>query len=391
MPNFIAQIKTRKGVESFEIEGRDLAHAKSLAQRKGTLMNIKKGRGNSLFDPKLTIVERQIFLQRFATMLRSRVGASTALEVIRTSFTGTIKRIAAKMLKHMEAGDDVMVALEKIGPPNFPETVLALIKAGSRSGEIWKAIMDAVEFEREMIRVRKGSGSGVIMGVIGFICAAVVTLGTKFYFAPKMFESQFFKGMGDKMDLSLIDTLTAITGWSMLVLTVVFCILFFLSTIGKKVMPSVSDNIIMKIPFYKDLILAKNNYTVLYGLSLLVKSGVSMEYALQLSANSAPRGSLKDDLVRGVAAVKKGQPWSNAMLTLHPTDKAALAISESKDQIAVTLDALAFQYRENYARVVASFGPTLQLISALFLVLSGGILFGYTILPILQISANGLT
>lgn len=391
MPNFIAQIKTRKGVESFEIEGRDLAHAKSLAQRKGTLMNIKKGRGNSLFDPKLTIVERQIFLQRFATMLRSRVGASTALEVIRTSFTGTIKRIAAKMLKHMEAGDDVMVALEKIGPPNFPETVLALIKAGSRSGEIWKAIMDAVEFEREMIRVRKGSGSGVIMGVVGFISAAVVTLGTKFYFAPKMFESQFFKGMGDKMDLSLIDTLTAITGWSMLVLTVVFCVLFFLSTIGKKVMPSVSDNIIMKIPFYKDLILAKNNYTVLYGLSLLVKSGVSMEYALQLSANSAPRGSLKDDLIRGVAAVKKGQPWSNAMLTLHPTDKAALAISESKDQIAVTLDALAFQYRENYARVVASFGPTLQLVSALFLVLSGGILFGYTILPILQISANGLT
>lgn len=391
MPNFIAQIKTRKGVESFEIEGRDLAHAKSLAQRKGTLMNIKKGRGNSLFDPKLTIVERQIFLQRFATMLRSRVGASTALEVIRTSFTGTIKRIAAKMLKHMEAGDDVMVALEKIGPPNFPETVLALIKAGSRSGEIWKAIMDAVEFEREMIRVKKGSGSGVIMGVIGFICAAVVTLGTKFYFAPKMFESPFFKGMGDKMDLSLIDMLTAITGWSMLVLSVIFCVLFFLSTIGKKVMPSVSDNIIMKIPFYKDLILAKNNYTVLYGLSLLVKSGVSMEYALQLSANSAPRGSLKDDLVRGVAAVKKGQPWSNAMLTLHPTDKAALAISESKDQIAVTLDALAFQYRENYARVVASFGPTLQLVSALFLVLSGGILFGYTILPILQISANGLT
>src|SRR5690606_21319778 len=99
---------------------------------------------------------------------------------------------------------------------------------------------------------------------------------------------------------------------------------------------------------------------------------------------------LKDDLNRAITAVKKGQPWSNAMHTLHPTDKAALAISESKEQVANTLDALAFQYRENYARVVGSFGPTLQVLSALFLVLSGGILFGYTILPILQVSAVGL-
>jgi general secretion pathway protein F len=176
----------------------------------------------------------------------------------------------------------------------------------------------------------------------------------------------------------------------MLLMFIVFVVLGFLSSIGKKIMPTTADKIIMKIPFYKDLILARNNYTILYGLSLLVKSGVSMEHALQLSANSAPKGSLKDDLARAVASVKKGQPWSNGMNTLHPTDKAALAISESKEQIANTLDALAFQYRENYGRVVASFGPTLQVVSALFLVLSGGILFGYTILPILQVAAGGM-
>lgn len=390
MSNFLAQIKTRRGIESVEIEAANIEQAKMFAQRKGTLMSIKKGSGNSIFDPKLTVVERQIFLQRFATMLRSRVGASAALEVMKSSFTGTIKRISAKMLKHMESGADVMEALERIGAPNFPETVLALIKAGSRSGEIWKAIFDAVEFEAEMQRVKKGGGKGVAMGIIGFLCAAFLTLGTKFYFAPKLFESDFFKTTKDKMDLTVIDWLTNITGYSMLFLAIIFVTLLFLSSIGKKIMPSVADSIIMKIPFYKDLILARNNYTVLYGLSLLVKSGVPMEYALSLSASSSPKGSLKDDLMRAIAAVKKGQPWSNAMHTLHPTDKAALAISESKEQVANTLDALAFQYRENYSRVVGSFGPTLQVLSALFLVLSGGILFGYTILPILQVSAVGL-
>lgn len=390
MANYIAQIKTKNGIIDVEVNGSSLANAKMIAQRKGTLMNIKKGRGDSLFDPKLTPVERQIFLQRFATMLRSRVGASAALDVIRTSFTGTIRRTAAKMLKHMEAGDDVMVSLERIGSPNFPETMLALIKAGSRSGEIWKALLDAVEFEREMLRVKKAGGAGIWPGIIGFIMAAGLTLGTKFYFAPQMMDSDFFKSTKDKVDLRLIDLLTDVTGYSMLFFTLIFLFLFFLSSIGKKIMPSFSDKIIMKIPFYKDLVLARNNYTVLYGLSLLVQSGVSMETALQLSANTAPKGSLKDDLVRGVKAVKQGQPWSNAMVTLHPTDKAALAISESKEQIANTLDALAFQYRENYSRVIGSFGPTLQMIAAIYLVLAGGILFGYTILPILQVSAQGL-
>lgn len=391
MANFIAQIKTKKGVMEVEIEGTNLAHAKMLAQRNGTLMSIKKGKSNSFFDPTLTPVERQIFLQRFATMLRSKVGASAALEVIRTSFTGTIRRTASKMIKHMEAGDDVMVSLDKIGAPNFPETMLALVRAGSRSGEIWKALLDAVEFEREMLRVKKGGGAGIWPGIIGFVSAAGLTLGTKFYFAPMMMDSDFFKATKDKVDLTLIDLMTNITGYSMLALTILFLFLTFLSSVGKRIMPSLSDKIIMKIPFYKDLVLSRNNYTVLYGLSLLVKSGVSMESALQLSANSAPRGSLKDDLLRAVAAVKKGQPWSNAMLTLHPTDKAALAISESKEQIANTLDALAFQYRENYARVIGSFGPTLQLVSSVFLVMSGGILFGYTILPILQVSAKGMS
>lgn len=112
MATFIVQVKTRKGIETTEIEASSIDQAKMLAQRKGTVMNVKKGRGGSLLDPKLTVVERQIFLQRFATMLRSRVGASAALDIIRTSFSGNIKRIAAKMLKHMEAGDDVMVAMK---------------------------------------------------------------------------------------------------------------------------------------------------------------------------------------------------------------------------------------------------------------------------------------
>ena len=78
------------------------------------------------------------------------------------------------------------------------------------------------------------------------------------------------------------------------------------------------------------------------------------------------------------------------MHTFHATDRAALSVSADKEQIASTLNALAYQYREDYKRVLGSFGPSMQLIAALYLVLSAGILFGYTILPMLQVAASGV-
>ena len=115
-----------------------------------------------------------------------------------------------------------------------------------------------------------------------------------------------------------------------------------------------------------------------------------MEQSLSLTAQASPKGALRKDLEKGVAAIKKGKPWAAAMDSLAETDKAALSVSADREQIADTLGNLSVYYKEAYARVVGSVGPTLQLIAAIFLVLSGGILFGYTMLPMLQVAAQGM-
>ncbi len=391
MAHFKANIKTKKGVEALEIEAENVKKATMIARRHGKLMTIKKvSNPGGLFEKTLSPAERQVFLQRLSAMLSSKLGASEALQVIKDSFSGTIKMIASRMLKHMEAGADVVQALEKIGAPNFPESILALIKAGSRSGDTWRSLRDAAEFEKEMERVRRGSGKGIWSGIVGFFIAAAVTLGTKFVVAPFLMDSDFFKMTADKTDLSFIDGLSSFLGWTMLGLSIIFITLFLLGSVGRKVIPYQADYIIMKIPFYKDLILARNNYTILYGLSMLISSGVPMEQALSLSASSSPKGQLKTDLEKGVKAIKVGKPWAQAMESLHATDKAALSVSADREQIAHTLSALAYQYRESYAAVVGSFGPSMQLVSSIFLVLSGGVLFGYTMLPMLQVAAQGM-
>ncbi len=391
MATYKATIKSGKGVAEFEIEAETIDTAKMIARRRGKVMTVKKvSAASSLFESHLTVAERQILLQNLSNMLGARLGASEAIEVIRRTFSGNVKKVSDKILRHMETGADIVEALERIGAPNFPDTVLALIRAGSRSGETWRSLRDAALFEQEIENVKKNSKGGIGAGIAGFLVAAGVTLGTKFYVAPKLMDSDFFKMAADKVDLTFIDTMTNVVGFTMLFLTVVFVFLLLLGGIGRKVVPAFSDMIVMKIPFYKDLILAKNNYTTLYGLSLLIRSGVPMEQSLSLTAQASPKGALRKDLEKGVAAIKKGKPWAAAMDSLAETDKAALSVSADREQIADTLGNLSVYYKEAYARVVGSVGPTLQLIAAIFLVLSGGILFGYTMLPMLQVAAQGM-
>lgn len=388
--NYRVTIKHRNGkIEVVNVQADNSQAATSIARRKGAVISVKKGSGGGWFEIPLLAEERQMLLHRLASMLASKLGTSEALDVIRSSFGGRIRKMANQMLTHMESGSDIVEAIEKIGQPHFPPNTIALIKAGSKGGETWTALRDAAEFEVEMERVKKGGGQGMWGGVAGFLIAALVTFTARFYIAPNVLESNFFKMAADSIDLSFINLMSNMIGYSMLFFFTIFVSLGLLGSVGRLTFPTQADAIILKIPFYKDLVLARSNYIVLYGLAVMIKSGVSMEQSLSLAASTTRKGSLKDDLERAIDAIKKGKPWAQMMHTFHATDRAALSVSADKEQIANTLDALSYQYREDYKRVVSSFGPSMQLIAALYLVLASGILFGYTMLPMLQVAAKG--
>ena len=161
----------------------------------------------------------------------------------------------------------------------------------------------------------------------------------------------------------------------------------------RPIVPSAVDRIILKIPFYRDLILAKQNYIVFFGLGILLNAGLRLEECLRLSRDNSPRGELRDDLERARAVIVKGssKPWPYVMTTLHPTDKAALATAQDRSQIATTIAELALQYRNLYRQRIAVFVPVAQVLAAVFLSLAGVVLFGVAIVPLLQMTSGILS
>ena len=146
------------------------------------------------------------------------------------------------------------------------------------------------------------------------------------------------------------------------------------------------DRGILHIPFYRDMALAKTNYMVFFGLAVLLKAGLRVEEALTLTIESAPKGELRNDLERARTSIVKGsaQPWPYHMTMLHATDKAALATALDRTQTARTIEQLALQYQSLYRARLELFVPVMQGFSAIFLSIAGFVLFGVSIVPLMQ-------
>lgn len=386
MPLYEGKVRTRGNrMRSIEIQARNKDEALSHINKMGRVVTFRR-RVSLDLRSGLSPADRQIFFTRLSAMLSSRVGTSDALTLMRDTFTGKIQEVSGRLLNYVESGDDLAAAFERVGNPDFPEATVALIRAGSRSGETWRAIKDAAEFEYQLHNIKKGAAKGLWTGIGSFIGAGLMTVASTLYVGPKIMESDLIKAANKNgaVNIDWINDIAFVTGYTMGAMMIIGVLFWLLASVGRQVMPVQADKIILKVPYYKDLVLSRNNFVVLYGLALLIKSGVRTEEALRLSSESAPKGALRADLSAAMHAVKTGRQWPKVMQTLHPTDKAALMSATDREQVASTLDTLANQYRELYAQRLSSFVPIINLLAALFMSIAGGLLFGQSIMPMLM-------
>ena len=386
MPEYKANIIVKGNLRQTVIIADDEVTARRQAKRQGRVVRLKKR--NPLlqfFEPRMRPDERIVFLQRLGMMIRSRLGMSDALKVMRSAFSGSVRRVADELLRRVEQGADFGEAVFKMSK-DFPNTTAALINSGIQGGNLPQALDNAASFELEMDEIRRSSSRGMAGALFTFFTAATLTIGTAFFVGPWMLDSQLMQQGGDAIDVDWAYYTAYVLASLMIVMVVGVGGLLSLTYLVKPVAPGFSDRIVLKIPIYRDLVLAKNNYTVLHGLGLLIESGVRMEDALRLAAESAPRGEVRADLERAYRAIRTGSPWASVMNTLHPTDIAALSTAQNKEQIANAFQAVAGQFRKTYVQRVQEVVPGMQLLSALFMSIAGGLLFALIILPMLQLT-----
>lgn len=360
--------------------------AKKQMARKGQVMSVKQV-GSSYGTNKMTLDDRLVLFQRLASMLSSKVGTSEALDIIYQSFSGSIREAARILRDRIIAGDSLPDAMQLVGTKYFPESVVAIIKTGSKGGDLAYAIREAARFEKELSQVKRESGKGIVSALMGFVVGVATILASTMYVAPMILNSSLVTASGGT-DVGWVLTLANVVSVIAGIASFVVGSIFIYGVLLRPLAPAAIDRGILKIPFYRDMALAKMNYMVFFGLAVLLKAGLRVEEALTLTIEGAPRGELRNDLERALKAIQKGsaKPWPYSMTMLHPTDKAALATAQDKAQTARTIEDLALQYQSLYRSRLELFVPVVQGFSAIFLSLAGFVLFGVSVIPLMESS-----
>jgi general secretion pathway protein F len=319
-------------------------------------------------------------------MVGSKMPVSEALKLIAETFTGRIKLCAQQMMERISMQGMNLSEAITADTKNFPPATAALLRAGVEGGNTAKALREAAEFEYMITGIQKGAMKDIAAAVGTFFVSYALMIMTMYWLAPQVLDNPIFKN-NPAINVFWPELIGYILIGVMTAKVVVFLVFAWIGTFGRLISPDQADKIILKVPYYRDLVLSRNSYVVLYKLSLLVKSGIRIEECLALTADGSPKGAMRTDMYRALSLIRQGKSWPNGMETLHPTDRAALSCSQDREDVAETLTLLYSQYRDLYMARIKSFAPVMQTMAAVYMSAAGAEMFFLTMLPMLQFSA----
>ncbi len=386
MPLFRVRLIADGKARTLEIDAPDGETARILASARGRVLDVTRRRGYAL-QRGIGRNERHILFIRLASMLESKVGLADALRRIEQSFGGRLRQVAAGLADAVELGDDLATAMARRSQ-DFPETVVALVRTGGFGDGTPAALRTAAAFEEEMGRARERLGGGLLLAVGHALVAASIMVGTAYWLTPMLMEAEVFRSAKGAANIDWVETVADVATSLALAFIVVLLTLAGLATLGRRLAPAAVERMILAIPFFRDLALGLRNYVTFFELSLLIQGGIGIDRALRIVADGSPEGAMRRELLAAAQAVTSGLPWPGALRGIHPTDRASLAAAANREEISRTLRALATEHRDLYLFATSVVDPVLRSASVVLLGIAGAVLFGLTVLPILQLAEH---
>ncbi len=386
MARFEARILAGGRTRVLHVPAADAAAARAAVAHHGRVISIRREIGGGLFAAALGRSERYILMIRLAAMIESKVGVAEALRRLGETFRGRVRRVAGELVEAIEIGDDLPAAFERL-PLAFPAPVVALVRAGCHAGNTPKALRDAAAFEQEIAEIERHFSFALLSAILNFFLAAAVMVGTTSYLNPLILNTDLIRSAGKSVDTGAMMALANGATFLVLMLSTLLVLMIGVATIGRRLAPVACDRLIAQFPVYRPIAQGRDIYITLYKLSLLIRSGVAIDGALALVAESGPPGAMRRDLGNARAEVKAGRPWAEALRLLPAVDRASLLAAEDRTEVARTLNALALQYKDLYIHGLGVIVPVLKSVSVVFLGIAGAVLFGLTVLPMFQVTS----
>ncbi|OGM28296.1 hypothetical protein A2801_02455 [Candidatus Woesebacteria bacterium RIFCSPHIGHO2_01_FULL_41_10] len=302
------------------IESTSRSTAAALLKGQGLqVMTVKSVGGiSSIFAGKVSVAEKAAFCRFMGTMLRSGMSLPEAVEIIRQETKNKkMQQVLADLSNQTQKGKSVSSVLE--GYKNdFDPVFLTMIRAGEESGTLEQSfdyLSAQLTQTHELTQMIKGSlmypaviivamiGNGLMMAifVLPRIAGAFLKLDV-----PLPAYTRIILGMGQFFgnNVALVLIMTFLLGAS--------AVASFIIPKTRKII----IRVLAKMPVISFLVKQIDVARFARTLSTLLKSGVPIIEALDVSAESISQPYMKAEAKRFSAAVSKGESLSS-ILTLN--------------------------------------------------------------------------
>ena len=399
MPTYIWAGRTRKGrVLKGQLEAANERIARIQLKRRNIDVTKLKPKPKDLFEnisflqPKVTAKDVVIFTRQFSTMIDAGLPLVQGLNMLsEQSQNKTFKHILSQVTKDVEGGSTLADALGK-HPKVFDSLFVNLVAAGEVGG-VLDTILQRLAAYIEKAEKLKAQIKGAMTYPAVVIGIAIIVITVIMIFVIPVFQdmfSSFGKALPGPTQLvvNLSDFTKGNIHWMILGL-IVFVFLFrrYRKTdSGKRNI----DNALLRLPIIGELIrkVAVARFTRTLG--TMIKSGVPILDALDITARTAGNVIVEEVILDARSSIAEGQtiaePLSESIIFPGMVTQM-ISVGESTGALDAMLEKIADFYDDEVDATVAAMTSMLEPLLMLFL---GGSIGGLVIamyLPIFQMAA----
>ena len=325
-------------------EGGAIISAKEVKEKKGNVMHLSLNRINTR--------DKIIFAKNLSSMLSAGLSLPRAMSVMeRESTKSSMKKFLQALSLDVSKGEPLSSSLTKQG--QVSSLFVSMVKAGEESGNLAGSLLVvAKEMEKSYALTRRVE-SAMIYPVIIICLMVAIAILLLIYMVPTLTST--FQGLNITLPLStriIIASSGFLVAHTLLALSTFALIVFlFVAIIESAPGKRVFDSFNLRIPLVGTLLQEISSARTARTLSSLLSAGVTVDSALDVTANVLQNHLYKKALTAARLGVEKGEQLSSIFSKyprLYPPFVSEMAaVGEETGKLAEMLENVAVYYEDD--------------------------------------------
>ena len=344
----------------------------------GAAARQKKRRGKG---GRVRLDDMVVFSQQMAVMIRAGLPLIEVLDILgeqteRRSLSNVVKEVE----RDVEAGSSLTEAMAK-HPNVFNQFFLSMVRAGEASGMLDSILDQVATYMERMASLQRKIKSAIMYPAVVTLVAVGITIFLLVRVVP-VFED-IFDGLGGDLPLPTMVTLEVSKvlqqQWWLILLVLFGIMVFFYNWRKTKSGRFTTDRFLLTMPIFGPLILKSSVAKFCRTLGTLIRSGVNILYALEITAKTANNAVIEAAVMKTRASIQAGESLTKPLAESEifpPMVTRMIDVGEKTGALEGMLVKIADFYEDQVNAMVAGLTSLIEPLLIVFL----GVVVGFIVI-----------